>query len=115
MARLVSIAACRPEDESQPAMPIRPLLAKTAFDPETADVLVAAFDTSWKLLKISGSILAAVPESDATREILARRIIETAQLGEKDPFKLVDDALANLASVRRNEIWKNDIKSIDKV
>jgi hypothetical protein len=38
-----------------------------------------------------------------------------AQRGERDPSKLIDDALANLAHVRRNEIQKNDIESIGKI
>jgi hypothetical protein len=95
-------------------MPIRPLLAKTSFDPETIDVVEAAFDMSWKLLKTTGSMLAG-PESHATRMILAKHIIKMAQRGERDPSKLIDDALANLAHVRRNEIQKNDIESIDKI
>jgi hypothetical protein len=94
-------------------MPIIPLLAKTAFDAETADVLVAAFNTSWKLLKTSGSTLAAGPESAATRDVLARRIIETAQRGETDAFRLVDDALAHLGNVRQDQIRAHDLKAIE--
>jgi hypothetical protein len=95
-------------------MSIIPLLAKTAFDREMNDVLAAAFDTAWKLLSASGSTLAAGPESAATRELLATRIIEMAQRGEKDAFSLIDDALMHLANARRAEIRTNDIKSIDK-
>jgi hypothetical protein len=94
---------------------IIPLLAKTTFDPETNDLLAAAFDTAWKLLRASGSTLAAGPESAATRELLAKRIIEMAQRGERDAFKLIDDALMHLANARRVQIRADDIKSIDKV
>lgn len=96
-------------------MSIIPLLAKTTFDPQTNDLLAAAFDTAWKLLRASGSTLAAGPESTATRELLAKRIIETAQRGERDAFKLIDDALMHLANARRVQIRADDIKSIDKV
>ena len=91
-------------------MPIIPLLTKTTFDSDTVDVLVAAFDTSWKLLKTLDSFLATEPESTATREILAKRIIETAQRGELNGYKLVDDALTYLANLRQAEIRLNDIK-----
>jgi hypothetical protein len=46
---------------------------------------------------------------------LAKRIIETAQRGERDAFKLIDDALMHLANARRVQIRADDIKSIDKV
>ena len=96
-------------------VPIIPLLAKTTFDPETNELLVAAFDTAWKLLKTLGSTLAPGPESAGTRELLAKRIIETAQCGERDAFKLIDGALMHLANARRVQIRADDIKSIDKV
>jgi hypothetical protein len=94
---------------------IIPLLAKTTFDSETNNLLAAAFDTAWKLLRALGSTLAAGPESAATRELLAKRIIEMAQRGERDAFKLIDGALMHLANARRVQIRADDIKSIDKV
>jgi hypothetical protein len=40
---------------------------------------------------------ASVEHAEATRELLALRIIEMAQLGERDPHRLRDDALFYLA------------------
>jgi hypothetical protein len=97
------------------SLSIIPLLEKTTFDPQTNDLLAAAFDTAWKLLRASGSTLAAGPESAPTRELLAKRIIEMAQSGERDAFKLIDGALMHLANARRVQIRADDIKSIDKV
>ena len=41
--------------------------------------------------------LASDGDTNATRELLALRIIEIAQLGERDPNRLRDDALLYLA------------------
>ena len=78
-------------------MPTMPLL-DGFFDPEAAKILTAAFDTAWQILKASGSTHAADHRSARTRELLAKRIIETGRRGERDPIRLVDDALAHLAN-----------------
>jgi hypothetical protein len=76
-------------------MPITPLLKSDSFfDPEATKILTGSFDTAWQMLKTSGSVLAAGYRSASTRELLAKRIIETAHQGERDPMRLVDDALA---------------------
>ncbi len=80
-------------------MPIIPLLVSDGFfDPEATKVLTAAFDTAWQMLKTSGNVLAADYRSVSTRELLAKRIIEMARQGERDPIRLVDDALTYLAN-----------------
>jgi hypothetical protein len=79
-------------------VPIGQLLRSHGFfNPETTKSLTAAFDTAWRILKTSGSTLAADYQSASTRELLANRIIEMASQGERDPLRLVDDALAHLA------------------
>ena len=80
-------------------MPISQLLRSHGFfDPETMKSLTAAFDTAWQILKTSGSALAADYQSASTRELLAKHIIEMANQGERDPLRLIDGALAHLAS-----------------
>jgi len=80
-------------------MPIVPLLKSDGFfDPEATKILTAAFDTTWQMLKTSGNVLAADYRAASTRELLAKRIIETARLGERNPIRLVDDALSYLAN-----------------
>ena len=80
-------------------MPIVPLLKSDGFfDPEATKTLIAAFDTTWQMLKTSGNVLAADYRAASTRELLAKRIIETARLGERNPIRLVDDALSYLAN-----------------
>jgi hypothetical protein len=68
-----------------------------AFDAEDVRILTAAFDDAWKCLQDSGVVFASDGHADATREILALRIIEMAQLGERDQRRLRDDALLHLA------------------
>src|SRR6266540_1278145 len=79
-------------------MPIIPLLSSGFFDPEATKILTAAYDTAWQMLKTSGNVLAADYRAASTRELLAKRIIETARFGERNPIRLVDDALSYLAN-----------------
>jgi len=46
----------------------------------------------------SGNVLAADYRAASTRELLTKRIIETARQGERDPIRLVDDALSYVAN-----------------
>ncbi len=78
-------------------MPIDSLLANTAFDSNTTALLASAFDTAWDTVKKSGSPLAADDQAASTREVLAKRIVEMAQQGERDRQRLVDNALAHLS------------------
>jgi len=77
--------------DGEQRMPIVQLLAKAAFDPESAEMLAAAFDAAWDTIR---NTLAAAENADAARERLAKRIIEMAQRGERDPKRLVDDAVS---------------------
>ena len=77
-------------------MSIVPLLAQSAFDPETIETLVSVFETAWQKVEQSGSKLASPAYKRAAQEIIAKRIIETAQRGERDPIALADDAVSYL-------------------
>ena len=81
--------------------PMLQLLAKralaSAFDDNQVRILVDAFDQAWKAVQDSGAPFASEGHMSATRERLALRIIEIAQLGERDPNRLRDDALLYLA------------------
>ncbi len=80
-------------------MPIAQRLRSDGFfDPEATNILSAAFDTAWLTLRTSGDVLAADYRAASTRDLLAKRIIETARQGERDPIRLADDALAHLAN-----------------
>jgi hypothetical protein len=76
---------------------LKEIAAGGVFDPYTARILTAAFDDAWKSVQESGVTFPSNAHADATREILALRIIEMAQLGERDQRRLRDDALLHLA------------------
>jgi hypothetical protein len=77
-------------------MAIVPLLTQSAFEPEVIDVLAAAFESAWATIEKSGSSLASPRYKRVAQEILAKRIIETAQGGERDRQRLSDDAVTYL-------------------
>jgi hypothetical protein len=77
-------------------MPIIPLLAQSAFDPETIETLVSVFEAAWRKVEQSGSKLASPAYKRAAQEIIAKRIIEMAQHGERNPDELADDAVSYL-------------------
>jgi hypothetical protein len=77
-------------------MSIIPLLAEAAFEPEMIDFLVSVFETAWSKVEQSGSKLASPAYQRAAQEIIAKRIIESAQQGERDPEKLANDAVKYL-------------------
>lgn len=78
-------------------MAIVPLLAQTAFDPEFIETLVSAYENAWRQVEESGSPFASPRYRRAAQEIVAKRIIETAQRGEREPVQLASDAVAYLA------------------
>lgn len=77
-------------------MAIVPLLAQSAFDPEFIETLVSAYEDAWRQVEQSGSAFASPRYRRAAQEIVAKRIIEMAQRGEREPVKLAGDAVAYL-------------------
>jgi len=80
------------------AMTITSLLGAGSFDPETTSLLASAFEAAWETVRKSGSPLAADGQASSTREILAKRIIDRAKAGERDPKILASDALSHLTA-----------------
>ncbi len=77
-------------------MPIIPLLKQAAFEPEMVETLASVFEAAWQKVEQSGSKLSSPAYKRAAKEIIAKRIIEMAQRGERDPSELADDAVAYL-------------------
>ncbi|HEY7302041.1 MAG TPA: hypothetical protein VH684_29460 [Xanthobacteraceae bacterium] len=67
------------------------------FNAEEVHILTTVFDDTWKTVQDSGAKFALNGGAEATREIIARRIIAMALLGERDGGRLRDDALLHLA------------------
>jgi hypothetical protein len=72
-------------------MPIHRLLNEAAFDPDAVKALTTAYE----------SVLAALgleKRTDPLTQTIARRIIEHARRGERDPIKLREIVLKELES-----------------
>jgi hypothetical protein len=81
-------------------MPIHSLIEQKKITPDMTPILTTAFDKAWDKFKSSGSALAEEGCAPSTRVLLAKRIIETAQKGEKDVNRLVDDGLTYLFQLK---------------
>jgi hypothetical protein len=59
--------------------------------------LVAAYEAAWDKIEKSGSLFASPRYRRVAQEIIAKRIIDTAQQGEIHPLQLADDAVSYLS------------------
>ena len=73
---------------------IIPFLETNSFDPEIVHVMGEAYDAARKALHDRG-------QPAVVQEILARRIIEIAKNGERDPTQLCERALIAFGIDRR--------------
>lgn len=78
-------------------MPVRYAPGMT-FDPATADLMGRVFEDAWKSLQQSGAPESEAERAEASREMIALRIIDRVAAGERDPINLRDDALAFVAA-----------------
>jgi len=65
------------------AMPISRINDNAAFDPQAVKALAATYDDACAVLHV-------VDRADALATIVAKKIIEHAQQGERDPIRLRD-------------------------
>ena len=70
-------------------MPISRINANAAFDPQAVKALAAAYDAACAVLHV-------VDRADPRTTIVAKKIIEHAQQGERDPIRLRDLVLIEL-------------------
>jgi hypothetical protein len=63
------------------------LFQEAAFEPAVTAILSEAFERARRSLHDSG-------QPEIVHEVLAKRIIEIARAGERDPRKLCEEALA---------------------
>jgi hypothetical protein len=68
------------------AVPIYRLLQNSAFEPELIAVMTGAFEDACRELRLAS-------RTDARRDIVAKRIIEAAQTGERDRRRLAQSAV----------------------
>jgi hypothetical protein len=70
-------------------MPLYRLLQNQAFDPAHIEAMAYAFEAACVELRIAGT-------DDPRREMIAQKVIECAQRGERDPLRLQAMVLADL-------------------
>jgi hypothetical protein len=68
------------------------------FDPDATQAMAAAFDAAWESLRETRHIATAPFKAEATRERLAKAILEQARNGERDPIRLQEHAIKGLAA-----------------
>ena len=68
-------------------MAIYRLLQKSAFGPEEIERMTTAYEDALRVLGLTD-------RSDPLTEILAKKIIEIAQTGERDPARICANAVA---------------------
>lgn len=72
------------------------LPSRNAFTPTVVNTMVCALSDAWQTLNTRGARLEAAAEI-VVRETLAKGVIASAELGERDPYRLCDAALAYYA------------------
>jgi hypothetical protein len=72
------------------AVPIHRLLENHAFGPDEIQVLTTAFEDTLRTLRL-------VDRADPATEIIAKKIIELAAQGERDPDRLRERAIQLLS------------------
>jgi hypothetical protein len=65
-----------------------------AFDPDTIQILCGALDIAWQTIEIDNAAIKLDGNAARAREVLAKQIVDLAKLGERDPQRLADGALA---------------------
>ena len=80
-------------------MSMHSLPTNNVFDVETTKILASAFDAAWEEVKTSDGSPAGERHAAATRELLAKYIMALAQRGEKNPNRLIKNALRRLGRV----------------
>jgi hypothetical protein len=70
-------------------MTISRLLQQSAFGPEAIALMVAAYEDCLRVLNLAD-------RSDPLTEMVAKKIIEVAQTGERDPERIRRRALADM-------------------
>lgn len=66
------------------------------FPPEIIDLLAAVLDDAWESAQASSVLSPVLGDTPDAREILAKAIFASAADGERNPFRLREDALSHL-------------------
>lgn len=73
-------------------MAIYRMIREGVFEPEAIERMTVAYEHALKVLQLTD-------RNDPITEVVARKIIEIAEVGERDPDRLCERALAALKSI----------------
>jgi len=82
-------------------MAIYRLIRESVFEPEAIDRMTAAYAHALKVLQLAD-------RNDPITELVARKIIEIVEAGERDPDRLCQRALAALKQIGPEKMSKHD-------
>lgn len=71
-------------------------MTSPSLDSPTLEMLDQILEEAWQELLAGGATRADLEDEQANRDLLARRLIEAAEDGERDPLRLKQHALAGL-------------------
>jgi hypothetical protein len=74
-------------------MSMQSLPTNKVFDAETTKILASAFDAAWEEVRTADGSPAGERQAAATRELLAKHILALAERGERNPGRLIRNAL----------------------
>jgi hypothetical protein len=69
------------------------------LDGDTRRLLALAVDQAWEVMKATDDPLVAEERAASTRDLLARHIVDLAKQGERNPDRLIDNALEYMAGL----------------
>jgi hypothetical protein len=90
MGKAAGLPPCKSLRTSGAAMAIYRLLKNHAFGPDEIKVLTTAYEEVLRTLRLQN-------RADPATEMIAKKIIELAQCGERDPIRLREHAIRSLS------------------
>jgi hypothetical protein len=74
-------------------MAIYRIFKTRVFEPEAIAIMSAAYEDALRVLRLTD-------RADPITEVVAKKIIDVAELGERDPARICEAALKELGSLR---------------
>jgi hypothetical protein len=90
MGKAAGLPPCKGQRFREPRMAIYRLLKNHAFGPDEIKVLTTAYEEALRTLRLQN-------RADPATEMIAKKIIEFAQRGERDPIRLREQAIRSLS------------------
>ena len=90
MGKAIGLPPCNGSRNSGTPMAIYRLLKNHAFGPDEIKILTTAYEEVLRTLRLEN-------RTDPATEMIAKKILELAQCGERDPVRLREHAIRSLS------------------